>query len=168
MIYCPVNKLYGVVLCGGKSSRMGSDKGLLQCGERTWSEMALENLRPYCTRVVLSVNQSQVPAYGRKFSQGMLMQDDPDILKQYAGPVAGVLTARGKFPGGDLLVLACDMPDMDTACLRELVEAYRRYPHHSCYAYQGADFFEPLCAIYTHRLWNCSAEGGWGSSIPSL
>jgi molybdopterin-guanine dinucleotide biosynthesis protein A len=147
---------------------MGNDKGLLLRGARTWSETALDNLRPFCARVVLSVNESQAPAYGRKFSGEMLLQDDPAVLRRYAGPLAGVLTAGGKFPDRDLLVLACDMSDMDAACLTELVEAYRRHPYHSCYAYRDADFFEPLCAIYTSRLWNSSAEGAWESSMRSL
>lgn len=38
MTYGPVNSLYGIVLCGGKSSRVGSDKGLLQSGAGRWSE----------------------------------------------------------------------------------------------------------------------------------
>ena len=61
-----------------------------------------------------------------------------------AGPMAGILGAAAERPGQDLLVLACDLPEVPVALLRRLAEStqgdacvprWRRGP-------------EPLCALY--------------------
>ena len=53
------NNLIGVVLCGGKSSRMGSDKGLLKLNDKTWAELAVKKMEQLRIPVYVSINETQ-------------------------------------------------------------------------------------------------------------
>jgi molybdopterin-guanine dinucleotide biosynthesis protein A len=53
----------GVVLCGGQSSRMGTDKGLLLHQSITWVQQAISTLTQLNTPVLLSINEQQLIAY---------------------------------------------------------------------------------------------------------
>lgn len=156
----------GLVLCGGKSSRMGSDKGLLLRSGKPWSLIAREKLLAFCEEVYLSVQAGQAEIYGKIIQPRWLLPDDPRVKAYCAGPLAAILSVPARIPGADLLILACDMPDMDLEVLSELVTAYRQYPGYPCYAFGAGAYFEPLCAIYTSELlWMLSraAHSGMGS-----
>ncbi len=40
----PQADIVGVVICGGQSSRMGSDKGLLKLEAKTWAQTAIDKM----------------------------------------------------------------------------------------------------------------------------
>ena len=51
--------MLGVVLCGGQSSRMGTDKGLIKLNANTWAQAAVDKMLLLKLKVVLSVNATQ-------------------------------------------------------------------------------------------------------------
>jgi molybdenum cofactor guanylyltransferase len=51
--------MLGIVLCGGQSSRMGTDKGLMVNEARTWAQTAVDKLTTLLIPVKISVNEKQ-------------------------------------------------------------------------------------------------------------
>lgn len=137
--------MLGVVLCGGQSMRMGSDKGLLKLHASTWAQTAVDKITAISLPYVLSVNAQQQEAYENFFDKKLLVQDAPSL--DLKGPLCGVLSVHLQYPQQDLLVLACDMPLMETALLTELIAFYEAHQPAAClFNNEGAP--EPLCAVY--------------------
>lgn len=139
--------ILGVVLCGGESKRMGSDKGLLPINETTWAQATASKLTSLDIPVVISVNEKQQASYSRIFPTETLITD-----QNYArGPLNGILSVHEKYPDQNLLLVACDMMDMDHQTLRNLKDAFYHYPGFDFYVYGSDYLIEPLCAIYSAR-----------------
>ena len=111
--------MLSVILCGGQSSRMGSDKGLLMLNDKTWTQKAIDTLSNFQIPVIISVNNNQYHDYSLIFAVNTLIPDDPSL--QLHGPLYGLLSVHRKYPEEDLLILACDMPLIDTELLKELL-----------------------------------------------
>lgn len=136
--------MIGVVLCGGESKRMGSDKGLLPVGSITWAQHAEAKLAELDIPVVISINKTQLPDYNHLYSTEKLIIDTVNVK----GPLKGLLSVHQYFPDDDLMLLACDMTDMDVDTLQQLKEYYHTNPTFDYYLYQCEGFMEPLCAVY--------------------
>ncbi|MGZ3940239.1 MAG: molybdenum cofactor guanylyltransferase [Flavisolibacter sp.] len=136
----------GVVLCGGQSTRMGSDKGLLRQAEQSWAEIAAAKLSSLQMDVVISVNNEQFEDYSSIFPSDRLIVDDETISVK--GPLLGLLTVHQDDPTDDLLVLACDMVNVNELILRRLVDAFNEGLY-DAYVYKTKDVSQPLCAVYS-------------------
>jgi molybdopterin-guanine dinucleotide biosynthesis protein A len=134
--------LYGLVLAGGRSTRMQKDKATLAYHGRTQLEWAMELIAPFVERAFVSVrpDQTQDPIRG-KFAQ---IVDREDNL----GPIAGILSAQAAHPDVAWLVLACDLPFLDAATLKHLVWARQEDRPATAYRSSHDGLPEPLCAIY--------------------
>lgn len=139
--------MLGVVLCGGQSSRMGTDKGLLKLEARTWAQTAVDKLAALQLPVVLSVNALQYPDYAAVFPAEQLVKDNETL--DIHGPLSGVLSVHLQFPQEDLLILACDMPLMETAVMEQLISACNEHNSFEAYIFSNNHEPEPLCGIYT-------------------
>lgn len=140
--------MLGVVLCGGQSARMGTDKGLIKLEAKTWAQTALDKLAALQLPVVLSVNALQYETYPAVFPVGQLVKDDEGL--NIHGPLAGVLSVHERYPQEDLLVLACDMPLMEGVMLDQLITAGKAGDK-DAYVFTNQGEPEPLCAIYTAK-----------------
>ncbi len=137
--------LYGLVLAGGRSTRMRRDKAALAYQGRTQLERAMALLSAHVARAFVSVRADQgSDAVRARFAQ---IRDAHENL----GPIAGVLAAQAQHPEAAWLVLACDLPLLDEATLAHLLRA--RDPARSATAYRSSHdgLPEPLCAIYEPR-----------------
>ena len=139
----------GLILCGGQSTRMGTDKGMLQKDATTWAQLAFNKLSALSIPVVLSVNQQQQTVYSNYFDPSLLINDDTNL--SIGGPLHGILSVHDQFPLSDLLVLACDMPFMEEPILQELLTLYQQNKNADAFVYTNAEELEPLCAIYTAK-----------------
>jgi molybdenum cofactor guanylyltransferase len=138
--------MLGVILCGGKSSRMGSDKGLLKLEAKTWAQTAFDKLAELNFPIVISVNEKQHNDYAVVFNSSELIIDDPSL--SIHGPLSGVLSIHLQHPDEDLLILACDMPLMETLLLKELLTKYQQHSSKDAFVYANDGEPEPLCGIY--------------------
>lgn len=133
--------LYGLVLTGGQSTRMGADKAALAYGGVDETRRMFDLLGGFCPRVFVSCRADQAELPGRR---GL-----PQVHDRYLGlgPVSGLLSAFDAHPEASWLVVACDLPRVDRAVLDSLVA--RRHPFKVATAFRGyQEFPEPLCAVY--------------------
>lgn len=137
-----VPPLYGLVLAGGRSTRMQRDKAALEYAGSSQLERAAELLTPLVERVFVSVRSDQTgdPLRAR-FAQ---IVDSGEV----EGPIAGIIAAQSRFPDAAWLVLACDLPLLDPRTLEHLLRS--RQPDRQATAYRSSHdgLPEPLCAIY--------------------
>ena len=141
--------MLGIVLCGGASSRMGRDKGLITTDKGNWTGKMLDNFKKLGIPALLSVNRTQVDQYQSAFPQLELICDSDSL--QIKGPLAAVLSAHLKYPMEDLFVTACDMPLMNEVVLKQLLNNYGNESGHDCYVFTNQGEPEPLCGIYSAK-----------------
>lgn len=132
-------EVYGLVLIGGRSQRMGRDKAMLCYRDKPQAVVAFELLQRHCAAVFLSCRKGQTNPF-----------DLPQIedIEDNLGPMAGILAALATHPDKAWLVLACDLPFVSESLLCDLLA--RRNPTYDATAYRSAQdgLPEPLCAIY--------------------
>mgnify|MGYP003541600774 CR=1 FL=1 len=138
--------MLGIILCGGQSSRMGSDKGLLKLEAKTWAQTAIDKMSALSIPIKISVNSQQYPDYKLVFPPTDLVKDDTTLSLK--GPLLGVLSSHLQFPQEDLFVLACDMPLMESSLLYTLFTHYQQEPSFNAYVFVNDGEAEPLCGIY--------------------
>ena len=107
------------ILAGGQSRRMGRDKALLDVGGRALIEHVIERARPVASEMMLIA--SDRPAYAR-FGLRVV----PDRYPQ-SGALGGIYTAIAEAEYHHCLVLACDMPFVNTDLLRYMASVPRDY-----------------------------------------
>ncbi len=136
-----VPKLYGLVLAGGKSTRMGSDKGLLKYHSIPQQEHLYNLMGGVCDSVYLSIRKDQASDLPKEFNS-IVDQDE------YRGPFNGMLSAHKEHPTAAWLVLACDLPLMDLSSLKKLVENRDAEKLATSYATNESGLPEPLVTIW--------------------
>ncbi|UGU16898.1 molybdenum cofactor guanylyltransferase [Sinomicrobium kalidii] len=130
------------ILCGGKSRRMGSEKGLVVFNGRTFVGHIFEAIIPVCDRVFLVTNSGNREAYGY-----------PDTITDiYAdkGPIGGIYTALQHSDTEDNLILSCDVPLLTTGLLRELM-VWHRNGTAAITVVRDSDRIHPLIGIYKKK-----------------
>jgi molybdopterin-guanine dinucleotide biosynthesis protein A len=141
-------KLAAVILAGGQSQRMGQDKALLELGgisllRRTW-EVA-HSLTPD-VRIVTSRRdryQSHLPATAQWLDEAAP-----------AGPLVAFHQALLSVPAASadwLLLLACDLPNLQAEPLRQWSQTLTTLPAEAiAYVPKTQPGWEPLCGFYRH------------------
>jgi molybdopterin-guanine dinucleotide biosynthesis protein A len=137
--------LYGLVLAGGRSTRMRTDKAALFYGGRNQLERAMALLTPLVRRAYVSVRPDQ--------SGDPVRAPFPQIADAHEdlGPIAGLLAAQARHPEAAWLVLACDLPLLDGATLQHLVRSRAAERAATAYRSSHDGLPEPLCAIWEPR-----------------
>jgi len=134
--------VYGLVLSGGKSKRMGSDKALLERDGRTQLAFVVELVGDHVERVFVSTRADQESdVERRRFDQ---VVDHYDGI----GPLAGILSAMDDYPDVDWLVIACDLPNISGETLEHLLANRSSSKPFSAYVSSHDGLPEPLCAVY--------------------
>ncbi len=133
----------GCVLIGGRSTRMGQPKHLIEENGKTWLQRILEVIQQVSAGVVI-VGRGTVP----KELEGFIrLPDVPDSK----GPLAGILAAMRWAPSVSWLVVACDLADLSSAALRWLLSTRRPGVWATLPRLQGNTHVEPLLAHYDFR-----------------
>lgn len=108
----------GVILAGGRGSRMGGvDKGLQNFNGVPLALATLMRLAPQVGTVMINANRN----LGAYESFGVPVW--PDVLPDYAGPLAGFLTALERCETPWLVTVPCDTPLFPVDLVARLAQA---------------------------------------------
>jgi molybdenum cofactor guanylyltransferase len=136
--------IYGLVVCGGKSNRMGMDKYQLNYHGLPQYQHVCQLLKICCDQVFISCNQEQAEVL--KAQQIPLIPDLPQY--KHSGPVAALLSASTAYPGKDWLVMGCDYPFITEAEINTLVSNGQSAIMAAAFYHTQSCFYEPLLALY--------------------
>ena len=129
-------QITGIILAGGKSKRMGTDKTLLKLNGVSLLERTIQNLQPVCTSLLISSNNPKHKSFGHKIV--------PDEL-QDGGPIIGIYSCLKKSETDWNFVLSADAPFLEKEFIQHLISQTGKFdaivPIHK----KGN---EPLIALY--------------------
>ena len=148
--------LFGLILAGGASTRMGRDKAALVYHGRTQLEWTFDLVAEMCAATFVSVRPDQRDEPTRA-AYPQVVDLQPGI-----GPIAGISAALQQHPKAAWLVVACDLPFVTREVLAHLIA--HRDPSAPATAFRSShdQLPEPLCAI-----WEPSAREGVAAHIAS-
>jgi molybdopterin-guanine dinucleotide biosynthesis protein A len=150
--------LNGLVLVGGNSTRMGTDKSSLVYHDKKQRDYVYELLQPLCDEVFISCN-------ARQSTDISLPRIEDRFLG--IGPMGGILSAFQFAPDRAWLTLACDMPHLTQQTFNYLIQ--QRKPSKLATAFVNTElgFPEPLLTIWEPRAYPVLLEAlSLGSSCP--
>jgi len=146
-----MQQIIGLVLCGGKSSRMGRDKGLIPIGDTIWAnrlKMCLHELS--IKQVLISVSEQNYDNYLYHFQKEELIVDMPFDGAPTA--LRGLLTLSEiwgePLQNTAVLVLACDLQLIDSSILNVLMKSYLAAISPKPHILSDGNFLQPLAGIY--------------------
>ena len=138
--------LLGLVLAGGRSTRMQRDKAAIAYhGQETQLESAMKLLAPRVARAFVSVRADQADDPVRSAWPRIVDRGDVE------GPIAGISAALATHPDAAWLVLACDLPFLDAATLDALIAGRDLERDATAFRSSHDGLPEPLCAVYEPR-----------------
>lgn len=137
----PPKKRIGIVLCGGKSSRMKQDKSMLIYHSKPQRYHVYDLLSKYCDRVFISVSDERQVVESDGYSY--LIDDKKDI-----GPVAGLIRACKANPKTDVILVGCDYPYLNAEMPKKLIQSNDESFLASAFFNSTENCYEPLLAIY--------------------
>lgn len=129
------------ILCGGKSSRMQSEKGLALYKNKPFIEHIMDAVLPITLKIQLITNSCDY--------EYLKFDTIEDIIKD-KGPIGGIHTALVHSDTEINLILSCDIPLISTKIIQELIEK-----HHSIYdvsIFEETNRVHPLIGIYSKKV----------------
>lgn len=139
--------LIGVIACGGYSSRMKTDKSLLNYHGLPQRYHLYELLLSLCGHAAISCNKFQSSGIPETYN---IIPDDPEF--EGKGPMAGLLSAFKKHPGKSIAYVGCDYPYLELSTLQKLTEKKDGKSPIICFKNYDA-IPEPLIAIYEYHCY---------------
>ncbi len=108
------NNITGIILSGGKSSRMGTDKGFLSFNRTLFIQHSINALNPFVDETIIVSNNKDYDVFDLK-----RIEDDIEN----AGPLAGIYSGLKQSKTNFNLVLSCDIPLINSIILQKLIDA---------------------------------------------
>ena len=139
-----VPPLYGLVLAGGESTRMGMDKSLISYHGVPQKEFAAQMLGQICEKVYISVRHDQEVDTKTPFPY---LHD----TFLHLGPMGALLSAFRAYPDAAWLAIACDLPLLDMETIQYLAGQRRISNLATAFISPANGFPEPLIAIWEPR-----------------
>ncbi|MEW6702640.1 MAG: molybdenum cofactor guanylyltransferase [Bacteroidota bacterium] len=135
------NDVTGIILSGGKSTRMGTNKSLLKLGDKTVIERIVDLMNPLFGRVILSTNNFD--------EYGFLDLEMFEDIYNGFGPIGGIHSGLLHSQTEKNFIISCDIPLISAGIIKFLVN----YPTNKPITIAKADgFIQQLCGIYSKNV----------------
>ncbi|WLD92069.1 molybdenum cofactor guanylyltransferase [Alkalihalobacillus sp. AL-G] len=138
-------EIAGITLSGGQSRRYGTPKALETLDGVPFYNRSIGALQPIVDRQVIVVHPS-LEQHIMKPYDVLMITDEHEFAGH--GPLAGIYSAMNIVPASHYIVLACDMPLMDTETLQILKAVQFYLSKESCVVPVVKGRIQPLAAIY--------------------
>ena len=139
-------KMTALVLCGGKSTRMGVDKQKLSYNGVYLIDTIIENLAINFDQIIILSNEKNFFENRYKnYKNDILIKED--IIKNI-GPCAGLYSGLIYAKNEDNFLIACDMPYFN----QDYIDFLKEKSYEKILAYKNEKYFEPFFALYKKEL----------------
>lgn len=134
------DQVTGIVLSGGKSSRMGQDKGLCMFRGKPLIEYVVDVISPFCGEIIIGANQDSYQRFDHRVV--------PDRIEGI-GPAGGILSCLSASNSEHNLVVSCDIPMISQGLIGHIFSSVQNFDA-VIPIYKNQ--VEPMCAYYNHRV----------------
>ena len=131
------NNITGIILAGGKSSRMRTEKGLILYKNKPFIKHIIEAMKPLVSNIIIICNTRAYERFGFKCYE--------DLIKN-TGPLAGIYTGLSYSKTDNNLIVSCDIPLVNTVVLQKLIDQKNDASEVIQLQSQGKNL--PLIALY--------------------
>lgn len=149
----------GIILAGGKSSRMGQDKALLEINGKPMIQNVSELLRGFCDEIIVASSNNDHARFG-----DFMVSD----IFENAGPQAGIHAGLLAAKNDKCIVISCDTPFITKKVLEVLLAKSDERP----ITVAGTEeWLHPLVGVYTRsasKTISARLNGGMLSMYPLL
>jgi molybdenum cofactor guanylyltransferase len=167
------DQIVAVILAGGQSSRMGTDKALLEISGKTLLARSCEIAAKLTSKVYVLTAWSDRYRSVLTAEYQLLLDRNPG-----SGPLVALSQILSEIPAEWILLLACDLPLLDAGIIQNWTSQLTELPPSTLaiVPYQN-NRWEPLCAFYRSQslsnLQKFIEKGGrsfqtWLSQIPAI
>lgn len=109
------SNITGIILAGGKSTRMGRDKGFMLWKNKPFVQHSIDALKPLVREILIVSDHTEYDTLGCKRI--------PDTIEE-AGPLSGLYSGLKESKTELNLILSCDVPLISSVVLEKVVTAY--------------------------------------------
>ena len=136
MMDTKIKNINGYILAGGKSSRMGTDKGLLLFEGKPMIQYVIEQMQPIFDKLVIVANNPEYEKFG--------LEVIPDLIKDI-GPAGGIYTALNNSDSPLNFMVSCDMPFVTQEAIAFIV---KNADENQIVLLENQGKLEPLFGLY--------------------
>jgi molybdopterin-guanine dinucleotide biosynthesis protein A len=141
----------GIILSGGKSTRMGLDKGLLELNGKPMIQHVIDHIDPICDQILISTNEKKYEDFGFPVYKDVIT----DI-----GPAGGIISCLVHSTNNKNIIISCDLPYASTNFIRKLIDLSGDF---EITLPRTGPYFQPLCAVYSKDVYrtfrDCIKQG---------
>lgn len=135
------SEVSAIILSGGKSSRMGMEKGLIPFHGRALVSYAIDTLKQITQDILISANSKAYVNFGLP-----VVFDEHENI----GPMGGIHSCLKQSKSELNIVLSCDMPFITSDIFELMLDKVST--NLAVVPWYKDDHFEPMCAIYNKAL----------------
>ncbi len=135
-------KITGIILAGGKSSRMGTNKALLSYKGKSLIEHNIALIKPFCSEILISNNNNDFNELGYNIVKDNYFN---------VGPLAGIEACLRKSSNEINFIISCDLVVLSKSVISSLIEKCNNDVD-AIIPLLGKNTLQPLCAIYKKKI----------------
>ena len=131
------------ILCGGKSTRMQREKGLVILEKKTFIQHIIDVVNQFTNQKFLVTGNDDYKIFNLP-----LLRD----IYQNKGPLGGIHTALSHTRSEQVLILSCDIPLIRFQTIQPLINSLKKFPEASIHFAKTKNNWHPLVGIYNKSL----------------